>query len=516
MEDIGYPLGIQTFSEIIRKGLFYVDKTALIYNLVHKRKYVFLSRPRRFGKSLLMSTIESYMLGEKDLFKGLAIDELEHDWTAYPVFHLDFSGDDSIELKVLKNKIINYLRKWERKYQVDPVENLGDRFYNILEAAYEQTGRGCVVLIDEYDKPMLDSLHDNELHASVKSQLRGFYSNIKRADRYIRFVMITGVSKFSKVSIFSGLNNLKDISMIPVYNDICGFSESEFRMNFDESIRNFAESYGKDPDYIWRKFREHYDGYHFALPGEGIYNPYSVLNAFDEGKFKDYWYQSGTPGYLPSLIQRSDFSLKQLDKIVCTEQALSDISDPEKDLVPLLYQTGYLTLKDYDEGKEAYTLDFPNEEVFKGFWTSLAEFFFKTNGSNIFDRDVFVRDLEKGNPDAFMTRLRSLLADTPLHPRTDKEVYFQNVLLTVGKMLGMQVSTEVHSASGRCDMIITTRQFLYIFEFKIDSTPKDALKQILDKGYHLPYEADPRIKFLIGANFSTKERILSGWDIETL
>ena len=508
---IRYALGIQDFEKLRESGRLYVDKTGIMHTLVSEKDYVFLSRPRRFGKSLFMSTLEYYFKGRRDLFEGLRIEGLERDWIEYPVFRFDFSSDSYSDIEVVRNKIIRHLSKWEREYGVVPAVNPGDRLYNVLEAACVQTGRRCVVLVDEYDKPMLDGLADDRLHAAIKEELRGFYSVFKEADRYIRFVMITGVSKFSKVSIFSGLNNLTDISMLPRYNDICGFSESEFRREFAVPINCFSVRHEISELEAWELFRRNYDGYHFALPGDGIYNPYSVMSALDEGEIKAYWYGSGTPGYLPGLIERSSFNLKNLDFIRCDEVALSDISDPERDLVPMLYQAGYLTLADRITDSSEYILRFPNEEVREAFWKSLSRFFFTKKGNYDFDQRLFVDDVNRGRVDDFMTRLKSLLADTPVSPKTDKEVHFQNMIRTVAKMLGLKVQTEVHSSQGRCDMRLETAGYVYIFEFKINSTPEKALAQIKEKGYAEPYGVDDRCVILIGADFSTKTLSLTGW-----
>ena len=511
---IRYALGIQDFEKLRENGSLYVDKTGLMYQLVKDKDYVFLSRPRRFGKSLFMSTLEYYFKGRRDLFAGLKIEGLERDWINYPVFRFDFSSDSYSEPEVVRNKIIRHLAKWEREYGVVAAVNLGDRLYNVLEAAFHRTGRRCVVLVDEYDKPMLDGLGDDALHNAIKEELRGFYSVFKEADRYIKFVMITGVSKFSKVTIVSGLNNITDISMLPRYNDICGFSESEFKREFIVPVSQYAAEHSLSEDETWELFRKNYDGYHFALPGEGIYNPYSVMNAFDEGKIKAYWYESGTPGYLPALIERSDFNLKNLDFIRCEESDLSDISDPHRDLVPMLYQAGYLTLSAKDQDSSDYTLCFPNEEVRAAFWKSLSKFFFTKKGNYDFDLRSFIDDVNSGRVDDFMLRLKSLLADTPISAKTDKEVYFQNMIRTIAKMLGLKVQTEVHSSQGRCDMHLETSGYVYIFEFKINSTPEKALEQIKEKGYAEPYGSDRRRILLIGANFSTKKLLLTGWITE--
>ncbi len=382
---ITYPVGIQTFSEIIEENYIYVDKTALVYDLVERSKYVFLSRPRRFGKSLLMSTLEAYFRGRKELFRGLAIEKLEDDWLEYPVFRFDLSGENYVDTERLIGNIGSHLRYLEQRYGLSSEGSIGTRFSELIRQAYEKYGRRVVVLIDEYDKPLLDCLHDDELHKKIKAELRGFYSVLKQSDEYIRFAMLTGVTKFGKVSVFSGLNNLKDISMLPRYNSLCGISESEFHDYFGDSIRNFAEEHDLTAQQTWDKFRLLYDGYRFASKGENIYNPFSVLNAFDSEEFGSYWYESGSPSYLIKLIERYHFRLSNLEGERRTSSQLSDISDVSRDIVPLLYQSGYLTIKGYENlsGRDLggeYILGFPNREVTESFWTSLSNHFFRGYG----------------------------------------------------------------------------------------------------------------------------------------
>lgn len=518
MARIKYPIGIQTFSDIITEGLFYVDKTKQVYDVVNNYRYVFLSRPRRFGKSLLMSTLEAYFKGEKELFRGLAIENLESDWIRHPVFRFDFSPANYVDTSRLMDRINGCLNHIEREYSISTSsENLSERFHDMIELAYKKFGQKIVILIDEYDKPLLDCLHDSDLHEKTKAELRSFYSVIKASDQYIKFAMLTGITKFGKISVFSGLNNLKDISMIPRFNAICGISETEFHRDFKLPIASFAKEHGISEDEAWAKFKLMYDGYHFASRGEGIYNPFSVINAFDENELKNYWYVSGSPSYLIRLIERNNYKLDKIEGQTRKEDQLNNISDTSKDFIPLLYQSGYLTLKDYYNDTQEYLLGFPNKEVDTSFWNSLADhFFFGMDGSPAFNLRKCIRDVNEGHPEEFMQSMRSLFADTNSEYEKDKEIHFQNMMAIVAKMIGLTVRTEIHSALGRCDMQILTSGFIYVFEFKIDSTPQEALNQIYEKSYAVPFESDSRTVFLIGANFSTSTRTLDNWIIKKL
>lgn len=515
---IKYPVGIQTFSSLITGGYLYVDKTDLVYDLSENNRYVFLSRPRRFGKSLLMSTLESYFKGERSLFEGLKISELETEWETYPVFRFDLSGENFTDTERLVDFIGSTLRGIEREYGLKSESgSIGVRLAELIEQAYLRFGKGVVVLIDEYDKPMLDCLPDEESNGNMKAELRAFYSSIKRSDRYIRFAMLTGITKFGKVSVFSGLNNLRDISMLPKYNAICGISETEFHRDFKRSMTDFAEENGLSEHETWSRFKTMYDGYHFASKGEYIYNPFSVLNAFNDGELGSYWFSSGSPSYLIKLIEKYGYSLSSLEGARKNAIELSDISDISHDFVPLLYQSGYLTIKDYDAETEEYLLGFPNQEVNKAFWSSLASRFFKgVGGTTAFNLRDLINDINECRADAFMRRIKALFADTDSAPERNKEIHFQNMMAIIAKMLGLSVRTEVHSAAGRCDMQILTERYVYIFEFKINGSAEEAMAQIHEKRYYAPFEADLRMIILIGANFLTSTRNLDHWIVETL
>ena len=519
---IQYPVGIQTFSEIIEEKYLYVDKTALIYQLVKGGKYLFLSRPRRFGKSLLMSTLEAYFKGRKGLFHGLAIEKLEEDWTEYPVFRFDLSGENFNSADRLIEHISSFLDNIESNHGLSSEGSIALRFRNLIYKVYEKYGKKVVILIDEYDKPLLDCLHDDSLHTAIKDELRGFYSVLKMSDEYIRFAMLTGVTKFSKVSIFSGLNNLKDISMWPEYNALCGISETEFRQYFADSIQNFAAKHKVSEEKTWADFKTLYDGYRFASEGENIYNPFSVLSAFDSNRTGFYWYASGSPSYLIRLIKSHRFLLSNLEGERRSEEELSDISDISHDIGPLLYQSGYLTIKGVENytdepGEEEYILGFPNREVNRCFWRSLSNNFFRGYGEqSTFHMHSFLDDINHGRVEDFMLRLKSLFADTNSEHEPDKEIHFQNMMAIACRMMGLSVRTEIHAHRGRCDMQIETPAYVYIFEFKINGSAEEALLQIRDRGYADRFAADQRTVYLIGANFSTQTRTLTDWLVDQL
>ena len=516
---INYPVGIQTFSEIIRDNYFYVDKTLLVYKLVKDAKYIFLSRPRRFGKSLLMSTLEAYYKGRKDLFKGLAIEDMEKEWIEYPVFRLDLSGVNFNDISKLISRINRCLKEIAEDYALNlDGDNIADSFRSLLRQAYRKFNRGIVLLVDEYDKPMLDTLHLDDLHEQIKDELRGFYSVIKLSDEYVKKAVIIGVTRFSRVSIFSGFNNLKDISMLPVYNGICGITTSEFQRDFKKSVFEFAETNQMTEERVWEIFKKEYDGYHFAFPGEFIYNPFSVLSAFDNETLGQYWFDSGSPTFLIKLVKYRNYLLGNLEGARRNARKLNDIETIKHDLIPLLYQAGYLTLLSYDATSQEYTLGFPNHEVSEGFWDSLASYFFQNRyGESSFNINKFLDDVNQGKPNDFMIRLQALFADTESIYEPNKEIHFQTIMAIACKMMGLHVNTEIHSSMGRCDMAIETTRFVYIFEFKVDSTAEVAMAQIHDKGYAIRFASDPRTVFLIGANFSTKTRTLTQpWIIQTI
>ena len=369
-----YPIGIQNFESIRQGGYVYVDKTHLIHQLATTGKYYFLSRPRRFGKSLLVSTMEDYFHGKKELFKGLAIEKLEKDWTEYPVLHLDLSGVTYTDENVLNEKMENTLSQWEQTYGIANTFTVdGIRFENIIKTAYSQTGKPVVILIDEYDKPLLDTAGNEPLREAIRSRLQGFYSVMKSQDGKIRFGFLTGITKLGKLSIFSGLNNLNDISMDYRYADICGISEKDLHAYFDESVQEMAEANKMSKEECYARLKEYYDGYHFCEDSEDIYNPFSLLSALNGKRFRDYWYETGTPTFVVKALQRGQFNLEGLTLEGVPAFVLGGVNADDSDPVPVLYQSGYLTIQSYDNQTQEYTLKYPNQEVERGFMQGLAK-----------------------------------------------------------------------------------------------------------------------------------------------
>ncbi len=516
MKPIKYPVGIASFPDIRERKMLYVDKTELIFELVRDYDFVFLSRPRRFGKSLLMSTLEAYFEGRRDLFEGLAISRLETDWGQYPIIRLDLSSGPYDTREALRQKLDDYLVDFEYKLGITEKKNLlSSRFADVIKRLYEENGRKVVILIDEYDQPLLDSLGQDPHHDAIRDELRGFYATIKACNEYLRFVLLTGVTRFAKVSIFSGLNNLEDISLHPHFNAICGITKSEMREFFSESLERFAESVGESVEQVWDDFTLNYDGYHFARTGEDIYNPYSVLKACKNKAISNYWFVSGNSYFLIQLIKHNAFNLNALNHPERDENALTDLTLVNLDLISLLFQSGYLTIKGYDRATKQYRLDFPNQEVRESFWKYLANYFFQPgNTLSVFSGGKLMKCLNLGDAERAMTMLQALFADTTPGTEVNKEIHFQNIVAIAFKMLGLDVRTEVWSSKGRCDMEIFTPSYIYILEFKVNSSAEEALGQIHKKGYARRHVADPRPKILIGATFSTEEGTLTDWLID--
>ena len=517
-----YPIGIQTFDQIIERGFVYVDKTDMVYSLATEGKIYFLSRPRRFGKSLLLSTLRAYFEGKKNLFKELKIDALEHDWHVHRVFHFDFNGVDFTMPGALHLKIEGYLYDWEKEFGISPGvdTNLGSRFSRILQAAAEQTGRGAVVLVDEYDKPLLDVLEkDPELLEQNREILKAFYSVFKLADASLRFVFLTGVTKFSQVSVFSGFNQPKDISMFDKYEALCGITEEELHTRFAEPIREMAASEGCTEEEMRQRFKRHYDGYHFSEGMTDIYNPFSVLNAFDSQRIRDYWFASGTPTYLIRLMNHFHEGIDQLTgKYYSLDEFVNYKADTEYPL-PMIYQSGYLSIKDYDKDSNLFLLDFPNNEVKSGFLAMVAANYLqcKMPLESWMVKAVFA--LKRGQLDEFRKMLTSFLAGIPYTMRRkenepERERYFQYTFYLLLRLMSVYtVLVEKEQSEGRVDCIVETPQYVYIFEFKLDGTATEALQQIEEKGYAREYEADARQVVKVGVNFSSKTGTIEEWEV---
>ena len=525
-----YPIGIQSFERIIKEGYVYVDKTDLLYQLTRGSIY-FLSRPRRFGKSLLVSTLENYFFGKKELFKGLKIDALEKDWKTYPVFHLDFNSDNFMNANTLQATIERFVSDGEELYQVEPDLNLslGRRFAYVLQAAHQQTGLRCVVLIDEYDKPLLDVMGlpetirvnnvDITLEENHRNILKGFYSTFKLADADLQFVLLTGVTKFSQISVFSGFNQPNDISMTSQFESLCGITDEELESYFHSVIQELADNYGYSYEKMRDVLRRQFDGYHFGPKMIGVYNPFSILNTFYNMDIRDYWFKTGTPTYLVRLLQDNHETLNDLTGKYYDESEFVDYRADREMPLPMIYQSGYLTIKDYDREMRTYLLDFPNDEVKKGFVTMTANSYFSTRE----DAGSWVRSaviaLKRGELEKFKTLLTSFLASIPYTARrkeneTEKERYFTYTLYLIFRIASCYITyIEKEQSYGRLDCCVETPKYIYIFEFKLDGSAEAALKQIKDMGYANEFLSSGKTIYKIGVNVSSETGTVAGWKI---
>ena len=508
------PIGIQSFEKLRTGGYLYVDKTELVYRLAKAGVPCFLSRPRRFGKSLLLSTLEAYFLGKKDLFKGLAIERLEQDWLVYPGMHLSLNAEKYDSNERLANLLESQLEAWEAEYGVTEINrSYSIRFMTVIRRAYEQTGRRVVVLVDEYDKPMLRSFDNPELQRDFRETLMAFYTVLKDADAYLQLVFITGVTKFAQMGIFSNLNQLQDISLHPAYTTLCGMTRAEIEAVFAPELQSLARGNGLTYEEAMDKLGRQYDGYHFNYRNwEGMFNPFSVLNTFSTGLFENAWFASGTPTFLAEMLRKTDFDLRDLDGIEVSSASLSDDRADIHNPVPMIYQSGYLTIKKYDPQFGLYTLGFPNEEVKYGFLNFVAPFYTPVASTDTaFYIGKFVRELTSGDVEAFLERLRCFFADFPYELNTKTERHYQVVFYLVFKLMGQFTEAEVRSARGRADAVVKTADYTYVFEFKLDGSAEAALQQIEEKGYSFPYGADGRKLVKVGVSFDAEQRNLGEW-----
>ena len=498
-----YPIGIQNFEKIRNDGYLYIDKTALMYQMVKTGRYY-------------ISTLEAYFQGKKELFTGLAVERLEKDWIKYPILHLDLNIEKYDTPESLDNILEKSLTAWEKLYGAEPSErSFSLRFAGIIERACKQAGQRVVILVDEYDKPMLQAIGNEKLQKQFRDTLKPFYGALKTMDGYIKFAFLTGVTKFGKVSVFSDLNNLDDISMRKDYVEICGVSDQELHENLDIELHEFAETQGLSYDKLCTKLKEYYDGYHFTHNSIGIYNPFSLLNAFKYKEFGSYWFETGTPTYLVKLLKKHHYDLEQMAHEETDAQVLNSIDSESTNPIPVIYQSGYLTIKGYDERFGIYRLGFPNREVEEGFIRFLLPFYANVNKvESPFEVQKFVREVETGDYDSFFHRLQSFFADTTYEVIRDQELHYENVLFIVFKLVGFYTKVEYHTNNGRVDLILQTDKFIYIMEFKLNGTAEEALQQINDKRYALPFEADGRKLFKIGINFSEKTRNIEKWVVE--
>ena len=517
-DDMNYPIGIQTFANIREADFAYVDKTAFVYKMASQGKCYFLSRPRRFGKSLLLSTLKSYFQGKKELFEGLAISKLEKEWKQYPVLHVDLNTALYTTPEALPGLLDYHFRSWEKVFGIEKKnDDISARFRNIIVNAAQQSPEGkVVILIDEYDKPLLEAIGKPKLQEEYRQTLKAFYSNIKSCDEYIRFAMLTGVTKFSHLSIFSGLNNLNDISLDPDYADICGFTQQELETAFSESIDEFAAAMKVNRAEMLELLKKHYDGYHFSRDlSVSVYNPFSIINAFAKNSLNAFWFATGTPNFLVEVIKQCDYALDKFATEPKTAEDLGAIDAMYSDPIPLFFQSGYLTIKDYDSRLEAYQLDFPNKEVEQGFARFMSLYYNGGNRQGSFNIFRFVKAVEGGDAEQFMTLLQAFYADNDYQLIGKLEVYFQNSLSMLFKLLGYYVQAERHTSKGRMDVTLQTKDYIYILELKIDKSADEALQQIEDKQYAAPFKADPRKLFKIGVCFSSEERGIKDWKVMT-
>ena len=512
-----YPVGIQTFSEIRERNYLYIDKTQYLVDFItNGYKYVFLSRPRRFGKSLFASMIHAYYEGRKDLFEGLAISQKERDWTPHPVLHFDMSTAKHCNEEDLKSELNYKLALYEEKYgKRNDTPNLNQRFENIVKAAYEQTRQKVVIIIDEYDAPLLDVVHEEQNLAALRRTMQNFYSPIKSLDPYLEFVFLTGITKFAQLSIFSELNNLFNISIYDQYSAICGISSDELHTQMLPDVEQLAKHLQLSVDETFAQLKKKYDGYHFSKNSEDVYNPFSLIKALASGDIGDYWFDSGTPTYIIKLLQKYNVGLRDL---AGQDAGVSDFDVSPENMttaLPLLYQSGYLTIKHYDPMINLYTLGYPNEEVRTGMIRSLcANYLTPAEGTNSSFVIKFVKAVIADDMEQALTLMRAYLAGVSyrLSNKTERDV--QTIFYLVFSLIGSFIKVEEESAHGRADVVITLPSVVYVMELKFDGSADAALRQIDDKGYLIPYSADGKRRVKVGVNYSSEERTITEWKIE--
>ena len=512
-----YPVGIQTFSEIREKNYLYIDKTGYVYRMTNSNsKYVFLSRPRRFGKSLLTSTLHSYFEGRKELFEGLAIEGLETEWTRYPVLHFDMSTAKHVNREQLEQELNLKLLKYEKIYGREEGEiNANQRLQGLIGRAYAQTGRQVVVLIDEYDAPLLDVMHEEKNLPTLRNVMRNFYSPLKACDPYLRFVFLTGITKFSQLSIFSELNNIKNISMDEPYAAICGISEEEMLTQMSDDLNLLADKLKVTRDEIIGQLKGNYDGYHFTWPSPDLYNPFSLLNAFADGKMNSYWFGSGTPAYLIEMLNKYGVAPQQIGGRKVFATAFDAPTERMTDITPLLYQSGYVTIKDYSSLTMLYTLDIPNKEVRIGLMQSLlANYLHRYTNDGLTTVALLYEAIVEERLDDALRLLQTFLSTVPKCDNTDYEGHYQSLLYVIFSLLGMYVDVEVRTPRGRVDMVMRTPAILYVMELKLDKTADAAMQQIDLKNYPERFALCGLPIVKVGINFDRERRTLGEWKIE--
>ena len=494
-----------------------MDKTRFIEKIVESGGlYYFLGRPRRFGKSLFLSTLKCFFQGKRELFRGLYAERMNWDWEPHPVLHLDLNIEKYQNKRSLYEVVDNLLQEWEKLYGVANISgNISIRFHNVIKRAYEVTGKGVIILVDEYDKPLVSNLHNNEMFEFYREELSLLYTNLKSSAEYLRLVFLTGVSRFGHISVFSGLNNIKDISFDDTFSDLCGITEDEVREYFTTGISELASKFGKRKDAVLLDLKKRYDGYKFSAYGKEIYNPFSIINAMEDMAFRNYWISSGQPTLLWKQLSRFDIDLSAVINTQCKLESLSWLDLENSSPVPLLYQTGYLTIKHYDPEFDIVSLGLPNTEVTDGFMNYLLPRYvnIQNNDPAYFIRNI-VMDMRHGKVDDFMNRLKSFFAGISYEMRMDEERNLHNALLVFMKLIGLHTETEYRTSNGRIDLFIKTDRYYYIIELKLDKSAREALDQINAKDYALPFATDGREIIKIGINFSTETRTISEWIAE--
>ena len=518
MEDLQrlYPIGIQTFSKIREGNYLYIDKTAYVYRMTHSASsYMFLSRPRRFGKSLLTSTLHSYFSGRKELFHGLAMEKLEKEWTEYPVLHFDMSTAKHADSEQLLQELNLKLYGYEQIYgRLDEEVNPNQRLMGLIKRAYEQTGKKVVVLIDEYDAPLLDVVHERENLDVLRNIMRNFYSPLKACDPYLRYVFLTGITKFSQLSIFSELNNIENISMDEPYAAICGISEDEIRSQMEEDVDRLAKNLEVTPEEALMKLKENYDGYHFTYPSPDIYNPFSLLTAMEKGKIGSYWFGSGTPTYLIKMLDKFGVKPSEIGRKQLKSSAFDAPTETMTDAVPLLYQSGYITIKDYNKMLDLYTLDIPNKEVRLGLMESLLPHYVdnKTPEATTMVAYLFY-DIQNGDMDAALHRLQEFLSTIPYCDNTKFEGHYQQVFYIIFSLLGYYVDVEVRTPRGRVDIVLRTRTTLYLMELKLNKSAGEAMEQIDLKNYPERFALCGLPIVKVAVSFDSERCTIGDWKI---
>lgn len=513
-----YPIGIQTFQKIREGNYLYIDKTEYVYKMTHSASsYVFLSRPRRFGKSLLTSTLQAYFEGRKELFEGLAIERLEKEWTAYPVLHFDMSTAKHLDKTGLELELSQKLSSYEKIYGYGEADEVkpNQRLLGLIERAFAQTGKQVVVLIDEYDAPLLDVMHEEKNLPVLRDVMRNFYSPLKACDPYLRFVFLTGITKFSQLSIFSELNNIKNVSMDEPYAAICGISEEEMLTQMDNDVDILAARMGLTRDEVLAKLKDNYDGYHFTWPSPDIYNPFSLLNAFADGKMNSYWFGSGTPTYLIEMLNKYHVSPQQIGGRKALAESFDAPTERMTSIAPLLYQSGYITIKGYSPITNLYLLDIPNKEVRMGLMKSLLPGYLHQHTMDglttvaLLYEAIYEERLDDG-----LRLLQTFLSTIPYCDNTDYEGHYQSLLYTIFSLLGMYVDVEVHTPRGRVDVVMRSLSALYVIELKLDETADAAMDQINLKNYPERFALCGLPVVKVRINFDRERRTLGDWKIE--